>query len=83
MRKNKMETKEELKKEYAKWTIKYVNAKNLIDDSLPSSEINGKLQSYLMTDLLNIHKSISSAIKRMETANTKMLEILEKLSQLK
>ena len=79
-----METKEELLKEHTKWTVKYVNADKHLKDLLPSVanlSAGEKLQPFIITE--ESLAEFERAEKDVETALSKLREILEKLSKLR
>jgi len=72
-----MKTKQQLKKEHGKWTVKYVEAHRRIGDLLPSLET-----PIQMGELLNTFPELAKAQKEMSIAWDKMLEIQEALSKI-
>ena len=79
-----METKEELMKEYAKWTAKYIKADEYLKSLLPpvvDLYKGEKLQPFILTE--ESLAEFERAEKDVETALNKLREILEKLSQLR
>ena len=72
-----MKTKQQLKEEHGKWTVKYMEAHKRIADLLPS--LGTTLQ---MDELMNISPRLVEAQKEMSMAWDKMLEIQEALSSL-
>jgi len=79
-----METREELMKEYTKWTVKYVNADKKLKDLLPvvaDVSRGEKLQPFIITE--ESLAEFERAEKDVETALNKLREIREKLSQLR
>ena len=79
-----METKEELMKEYAKWTAKYIKADEYLKSLLPpvvDLSKGEKLQPFILTE--ESLAEFERAEKDVETALNKLREILEKLSQLR
>ena len=80
-----METKEQLKKKHAEWTVKEMDAKKRLDNLLPSVDLSEGVEplSFNITDLLAKYKKILEAEEELKTASTKMQEIMEKLAQLR
>ncbi|MCK4362749.1 MAG: hypothetical protein KAW13_05655 [Dehalococcoidia bacterium] len=77
-----MEPKEELLKEYRRWTIEYVEAKRAVDDLLPP--IANLSKGKQMTSFVPTEESLAQydeAVKRMNNALCKIREVLEKLSK--
>jgi hypothetical protein len=76
-----VETKEELLREYAKWTVEYVKAKENLDNLLPPVANLSKreqLKPFVITQQSLIE--FSQAEKRLNNALRKRREILKKLS---
>jgi hypothetical protein len=71
-----MKTKQQLKKEHSKWTVKYMEAHRRIGDLLPS--LGTPVQ---MSELLNTWPELVKAQKEMSIAWDKMLKIQEALSK--
>jgi len=79
-----METKEELLKEHAKWTVKYVKADEHLKSLLPpvaDLSKGEKLQPFIPTE--ESLAEFSRAEEDVKTALNKLREILEKLSELR
>lgn len=77
-----MEPKEELLKEYRRWTIEYVEAKRAVDDLLPP--IANLSKGEQMTSFVPTEESLAQydeAVRRMNNALCKTREVLEKLSK--
>ncbi len=79
-----METKQQLKKEYGKWTVKEMEAKKRLDVLLPSVNLSEgvEMPSYNIIELLSKYDEVLEAEKEMKTASAKCREILKKLNQL-
>lgn len=76
------EIKEELLKEYAKWTVEYVEAKRTVDGLLPPVANLSKGEQ--MTSFVPTEESLAQydeAVKRMNNGLCKMREVLEKLGK--
>ena len=79
-----METREQLLKEHAEWTVKYVKADEHLKSLLPpiaDLSKGEKLQPFIPTE--ESLAEFSSAERDINTALTKLREIMEKLSQLR
>lgn len=77
-----METKEELLKEYGKWTVEYVKAKEALDKLLPP--IANLSKGEQMATFVPTKQSLAEfekAEKRMNDALRKMREALDKLGK--
>ena len=74
-----MKTKQQLKEEHGKWTVKYMEAHKRIGDLLPVPSLETSVQ---MQELLEVFPELEKAEKEMSIALDKMREILEALSKI-